>query len=233
MMTAIRQRRWLLIDADDTLWENNIYFERAFEEFADHLSHSTLTKAEVRAILDEIELANLAEHGYGSASYGRNLRQCFERLAERHVSEGELEQAEAIALKILEQPIELLAGVRETLEYLSGKHHLTLFTKGHHEEQLSKFSRSELGPLFHGVEVVREKDSQAYREIAVKERMIEDRTWMIGNSPKSDIHPALDAGLGAVFVPHENTWSLEIRELPEPSPRFAVVERFADLRWLF
>ena len=68
--------QFLMIDADDTLWENNIYFERAFEEFVQYLDHSTLAAPEIRAVLDEIELANAKIHGYGSLNFGRNLSQC-------------------------------------------------------------------------------------------------------------------------------------------------------------
>lgn len=226
-------QQYLLIDADDTLWENNIYFERAIDEFVEFLAHSKLSKREVREILDNIERANVQTYGYGSKSFGRNLRHCFERLAERHYDDSHLEEVSAIADRILHHPIEVLEGVRETLEYLTQRHHLTLFTKGHSEEQLLKFDRSELGPLFHGARVVKEKTSAAYAEAVSAESMEPARTWMIGNSPKSDIHPALEAGLYAVLVPHENTWSLELTDLPEPSPRFHIVDRFTDLREMF
>ena len=76
-------RQHLIVDADDTLWENNIYFERAFNEFIDFLGHSSLQPREVRAILDEIEIANAKIHGYGSKNFGRNLRECYRRLCER------------------------------------------------------------------------------------------------------------------------------------------------------
>lgn len=227
------EAQYLLIDADDTLWENNVYFERAFDEFVDFLAHSRLSPGEVREVLDQIELDNIAQHGYGSKSFGRNLLQCFERLAERSYADHDLENLMQIAERIMHQPIDVIAGVRDTLEYLTTRHHLTLCTKGHSEEQLLKFERSALGPYFHGVEVLREKDAAAYRGIVERFEMALERTWMVGNSPKSDIHPALEAGLRAVFVPHQHTWSLEIADLPAPSERFRMVERFADLTKLF
>jgi len=227
------ETQYLLIDADDTLWENNVYFERAFDEFVGFLGHSRLSPDEVREVLDQIELDNVGRHGYGSKSFGRNLLQCFERLAERSYADRDLDNLVEIADRILHHPIDVIAGVRDTLAYLTARHHLTLCTKGHSEEQLLKFERSALGPYFHGVEVVREKDAAAYREIVQRFEMTPERTWMVGNSPKSDIHPALEAGLRAVFVPHERTWSLEIVDLPEPSDRFRVVERFADLSRMF
>jgi len=105
-------RQNLLIDADDTLWENNVYFEQAFQEFVGVLDHSTLSAAQIRAILDEIELANIKVHGYGSANFGRNMRQCFLRLAERPVRREDLDSVTAIAERILEQPMVLIDGVK-------------------------------------------------------------------------------------------------------------------------
>ncbi len=124
---------FLIIDADDTLWENNIYFERAFDQFVDFLAHSSLTPSQVRDVLDEIESVNARVHGYGSLNFGRNLGQCYQHLAEREVREADLETVMGFARKILECPVELIEGVEETLACLAPRHDLTLFTKGHPE----------------------------------------------------------------------------------------------------
>ena len=223
-------RQFLLIDADDTLWENNIYFERAFDEFAGFLDHSSMTPREVREVLDQIEEANNKIHGYGSANFARNLRQCYQRLAEREVREEDLRVAMGFAERILECPMEVIEGVPETLEYLSPRHQLTLFTKGHPEEQKLKIDRSGLGAFFGHTAIVKEKDATAYGRLVEERGMDPERTWMIGNSPKSDINPALEAGLNAVFVPHAHTWILEKQELRPGKGKLLVVEQFADLR---
>ena len=202
-------RQFLLIDADDTLWENNIYFERAFDDFVAFLDHSSLAPGEIREILDEIEVANARIHGYGSLNFGRNLRQCYEHLAERAVRPEDLATVMAFAERILECPMEVIEGVPETLQYLADRHDLTLFTKGHPEEQKLKIDRSGLGAFFNHTAIVKEKDAPAYRRLVEERGLDPQRTWMIGNSPKSDINPALEAGLSAVFVPHANTWVLE------------------------
>jgi putative hydrolase of the HAD superfamily len=129
--------------------------------------------------------------------------------------------------------MEVLEGVVETLEYLSPRHDLTLFTKGHPEEQKLKIDRSGLGPFFGHTAIVKEKDATAYRRLVEERGMDPERTWMIGNSPKSDINPALEAGLNAVFVPHAHTWVLEKQELRPGKGRLVVVEQFADLRGMF
>jgi putative hydrolase of the HAD superfamily len=219
----------LVFDADDTLWENNIYFERAFEEFVGFLDHSTLSGEEVRAVLDEIESANNKIHGYGTANFIRNLEQCYRHLAEREIRKQDIDRILSLAGHILEQPVELIEDVAATLAELSSRHRLTLFTKGHPEEQRMKIDRSGLAGRFDHTAIVKEKDAAAYRKLAAGFGMEPGRTWMIGNSPKSDVNPALEAGLNAVFIPHAHTWTLERQAVPEASERLLVLERFADL----
>jgi putative hydrolase of the HAD superfamily len=225
---------FLLIDADDTLWENNIYFEQAFADFIEFLNHSTLSAAEVRETLNEIELANARIHGYGAINFGRNLQQAYRHLAERPIDHADLNHILSLAERILEQPVELIEGVEETLAELAERHDLTIFTKGHVEEQRMKVDRSGVARHFARTAIVKEKDSAAYLDL-VKERGFPPAdTWMIGNSPKSDINPALEAGLGAVLVPHAHTWVLEHQDLRTPEgSRFLEVEKFADLRRYF
>ena len=139
-----RDRQHLIFDADDTLWENNIYFEEAFDEFCDYLNHSTLTPDEIRGILDEIEIVNARIHGYGAVNFGRNLSQCYLRLAERAVDEHDLKRVTAFAHEILSREIELMEGVAETLPFLAEKHELTMCTKGESAEQNRKIDLSGL-----------------------------------------------------------------------------------------
>jgi putative hydrolase of the HAD superfamily len=226
-------RQHLIFDADDTLWENNVYFEQAFDEFCAYLSHSSLTPDEIRAILDEIEIENNRIHGYGAVNFGRNLSQCYLRLAERAVEEHDLKRVSAFAHQILLQEVQLMEGVAETLPFLAEKHELTLFTKGEPAEQNRKIDLSGLRPFFAHCAVVKEKNRDAYTQLAQVRSFDLERTWMIGNSPKSDINPALAAGMRAVFVPHERTWTLEREEIREVDGRFTVVNRFGDLVQLF
>jgi putative hydrolase of the HAD superfamily len=223
-------RQHLIVDADDTLWENNVYFEQAFDEFIAFLDHSTLSPAEIRVIVDEIELANIRIHGYGAENFARNLCECYGRLVERAIAPGDLDRVARLARNIMEQPIELIEGVPETLEYLASRHDLTLFTKGHPEEQKLKIDRSQLGIWFGHTAIVPEKDRDAYAALAAGRGFDPSLTWMIGNSPKSDINPALAAGLNAVFVPHPRTWHLEKTDVATGPGRLITVESFSGLR---
>jgi putative hydrolase of the HAD superfamily len=185
-------------------------------------------------VLDEIEDANAKIHGYGSLNFARNLRQCYEHLAEREVREEDLRRVMGFAERILvECPMEVIEGVPETLEYLASRHDLTLFTKGHSEEQKLKIDRSGLAPFFAHTAIVKEKDAPAYRALVESRGMDPERSWMIGNSPKSDVNPALEAGLNAVFVPHAHTWTLERCEIRPGKGRLLQVECFPDLRLHF
>ena len=221
----------LIFDADDTLWENNIYFDSAFDAFCDFLGHSSLTPEQVRDALNEIELVNQKIHGYGARNFGRNLQQAYQHLAERAIAPGDLNRIMSLAEAIMEQPIELIGGVEETLAELAARHTLALFTKGHSEEQRMKVDRSGLGGYFTHTAIVKEKDTPAYTLLVQGHGFDAGATWMIGNSPKSDINPAIEAGLGAVLVPHERTWVLEHAELRTPAgARFLRVDRFGDLK---
>jgi putative hydrolase of the HAD superfamily len=228
-MTLTEERQSLIFDADDTLWENNIYFEEAFERFCTFLDHSSLTRLQVRAVLDEIEIANARIHGYGSKNFGRNLQTCLRHLAERHVEQAELKQVEEFAHAILDKPMELLDGVEETVAKLSERHTLTIFTKGDRDEQQIKVERSGLVKYFRHTAIVKEKNRESYLHLAEEQGFDRQHTWMIGNSPKSDINPALAAGLNAIYVPHPRTWSLEKEDVPESHPRLLRIDRISDL----
>jgi len=223
-------RQFLIIDADDTLWENNIYFEQAFDEFVEYLDHSTLSAPEIRDVLDEIELANAKIHGYGSLNFGRNLTQCYEHLAERDVCEDDLRTVMSFAERILDCPMHVITGVPETLAYLASRHDLTLFTKGHPDEQKLKIDRSGLATYFSHTAIVKEKDVTSYRSLVEARHIDRALAWMAGNSVKSDINPALEAGLNAAFIPHAHTWTLEKQEIRPGNGRLLMLERFTDLQ---
>ncbi len=222
----------LLIDADDTLWENNIYFERAIANFISFLNHHEYTPEQVRGVLNNVERECIVTHGYGLHSFSHALVQTFERISVEPITPALHETISGFAHTIAEHPMEIIREVPETLQYLSAKHHLIMMTKGAFAEQSGKIERSGLKEYFAAIEIVAEKDEAIYREIISKYDLPTDSTWMVGNSPKSDINPALAAGINAVFVPHGNTWILEHDEVAEAKPpsRLLVVETFAGLR---
>ena len=225
----------LLIDADDTLWENNIYFERAIADFISFLNHRAYSTAQIREVLNDVERNCIVQHGYGLHSFSHALVDTFERLAVEPITPAIHETIQGFAHTIAEQPMELLPGIPETLEYLASRHHLILMTKGALGEQSGKIERSGLGEYFAAVEIVAEKDTRTYHSMIQKYELVPKITWMIGNSPKSDINPSLAAGLNAVFVPHDNTWILEHEDVGAAleERQLLLVDRFPSLRLHF
>jgi putative hydrolase of the HAD superfamily len=222
----------LLIDADDTLWENNIYFERAIARFISFLNHHEFSAEQVRAVLNDVERENIVTHGYGLHSFAHSLVGTYEQLSPHPVTPESHAQIMGLTRSIMDHAIETLPEVPETLGYLSERHRLILVTKGALAEQTGKIERSGLKNYFETVEVVAEKDPAVYSHLLKKHGLTRDSTWMVGNSPKSDINPALAAGLHAVFVPHGDTWILEHEELnpAPPNQKLLIVGRFAELR---
>jgi len=225
----------LLIDADDTLWENNVYFERAIAAFIGYLNHETYTPEEVRQTLNAVERETILAHGYGLTSFTCSLVSCYERLSVGPVTEEHRERVRGFARTISDQEMEFLPGVKETLAELTGRHRLILMTKGNHAEQANKLARSGLAPFFNAVEIVAEKDTSVYRGVIARHDLAPHTSWMIGNSPKSDINPALAAGLHAVHLFHKDTWVLEHAELAVPAPGQNLLEldSFAKLCDIF
>jgi putative hydrolase of the HAD superfamily len=222
----------LLIDADDTLWENNVYFERAIVRFISFLNHHEFSPEQVREVLNDVERESIVTHGYGLHSFSHSLVATFERLSAQPVTPESHAQVTGFADAIWDHPIEFLPDVPQTLQYLSTRHRLILVTKGAVEEQSGKIERSGLKEYFAATEIVAEKNAATYEVLIGKHSLACDSTWMIGNSPRSDINPALAAGLHAVFVPHGDTWILEHEEVnaAPPSQQLLIVGRFAELR---
>ena len=223
-------RYHLLIDADDTLWENNIYFEHAIHDFITFLNHSRLTTEEIRLVLDDVERLM----GYGSANFTKALVETYRRLAEGDLQDADVQQVRRFGERIRLQPLQLLDGVRETLEYLTARHDLFLFTKGDHEEQQLKVERSGIAGYFGQVIIVPEKDIATYRRVTSELELDPQDAWMVGNSPRSDINPALAAGLNAAYIPHPHTWHFEHEEvLHTRDGRVLTLASFAELRAYF
>jgi putative hydrolase of the HAD superfamily len=224
----------LVFDADDTLWDSNIHFLEAEAEFVAAMVAAGAGAAEaIQAALRARELDIIRSHGYGREPYVFLLRQVAAEFA-ASVARQALDAAiEEICCRFLDRHCELLPGVEPTLTELPTRHHLTLFTKGQTREQLRKIERSGLARHFGHVEVTREKDVAAYRRLVRTAAFDPSRTYMIGNSPRSDINPALRAGLRAVFIPHPHTWELEHEEVDLSDERITVLAAFRALLEIF
>jgi putative hydrolase of the HAD superfamily len=225
------ENQTLFVDADDTLWENNIYFERAISAFISYLDHRIHTAEEVRQHLNICERATIASYGYGLQSFRRSLVRCFEELSDSAITPERHARIVSFTESIASSEIEVLAGVDVTLQEIQQRHRLILVTKGDNAEQRDKLERSGLAGYFSAVEVLAEKNLGAYRDLSRRYECEPHSTWMIGNSPKSDINPALAAGLNAIFIPHDFTWVLEheVVDAPAAGERLLELGAFPEL----
>jgi putative hydrolase of the HAD superfamily len=224
----------LIFDADDTLWDSNIHFLEAFDNFAAAVGDAGLglSRLEIHASVRRAEIMLIKTHGYGRRPYIRALHQAADELAPAG-HDGLRDEIERIGAHLLERECALLPDVEPTLNELAQRHRLLMFTKGQRDEQLQKLARSGLAPLFDRVETPREKDVDAYRRLVRDAALDPSLTFMIGNSPRSDINPAVAAGLRAVFIPHPHTWELEHEEINDAGDRIIELTSFRRLVEVF
>ncbi len=224
------RRNTLLIDADDTLWENNVFFEKLIEDFISMVEPCGYSRTYIRHILNETERKNIRQYGYGVRSFGRSLEETYMKLADQMAKREILAQVHTRCVELERTPPKILDGVPETLAYLTTRHRLILFTKGEPAEQAAKVERSGLQGFFEAIEIVAEKDTKTYGLLVNKHKIVKTYGWMIGNSPRSDINPAMQTGLNAVYIPHVNTWHLEHEPVTAGSGKLVIVPTFRDLR---
>ena len=221
-------RRCLIFDADDTLWENNVYFERAIAEFLELMQPVRADAAAVRAVLRQVEMELIPVGGYGTRNFICALRETCCRLYQGSDGAASLQAIEEIGERLLNHPLDLRPGVLSTLPLLNQRYRLMMFSKGDLQEQSGKLERSGLRRFFDQVVIVPEKDTSAYSLLVREHALHPERTFMIGNSPRSDVLPALAAGLWAVFLPHPNTWDYEEHPVND-HPRLLRAESFDHL----
>lgn len=226
-------RHTLLIDADDTLWENNVFFEKTIEDFISLVEPLGYARDYVRRILNETERRNLRQHGYGVRSFGRSLEETYLKLAGNMARRETVQHVHRMVAALEQTPPHVLEGVPETLAYLAERHRLILFTKGEPAEQAAKAERSGLERFFEAIEIVGEKEVATYKRLVGQHRIVKSYGWMVGNSPRSDINPALEAGLNAVFIPHPATWELEQAEVQSGVGKLLILSSFCELRHHF
>jgi putative hydrolase of the HAD superfamily len=225
----------LIVDADDTLWENNIFYEQCFAAFAELMAGQGFELEEAQRLADEVERERIPLVGYAPEEFARSLVIAYRRLCQRYGRAFDDQITDAvweIGQQVVAYPILLLEGVEETLAQLVGHCRLLLLTKGDQDVQEGKLARSGLGHFFESVHVVYEKDAAVIRDLVARYGLQPDQTWMVGNSPRSDVNPALEAGIGAIYVPHPNTWTLEHEEISDLE-QVTVLERFGELTTLF
>lgn len=198
----------LALDADDTLWENAIYFKAAEEAFYQLMSDQG-PRDVICAKLFHNEIKNLAIYGYGVKSYNLSMIETALGYFPESIPTSIMAGILNIGREMLTTPVELLDGVAEVLPFLAEKFRLVLATKGDLMDQERKLQSSGLAPFFHHIEVMSEKSPKAYQALFNKLDLRPQQFLMVGNSLKSDVLPVIKAGASAVHIPHHLTWAFE------------------------
>lgn len=218
----------IAFDADDTLFVNEPYFQETEEKFcalmSDYLSHQGLSQE-----LFKTEIANLELYGYGIKGYILSMIEAAMRISNKTISIEVVEKITEYGKELLQKPIELLDGVEETLQALSGKYKLVVATKGDLLDQRRKLHNSGLGHYFHHIEVMSDKKEKDYEDLLKRLEIKAEAFFMIGNSLKSDVLPVLNIGGHAVHIPFHTTWEHEKINHKVEHPNFKALEKITDV----
>ena len=218
----------IAFDADDTLFINEPYFQETEEKFcalmSNYLTHHSLSQQ-----LFKTEIENLSLYGYGIKGYILSMIEAAMKISNNTISLEIIEKIIQYGKELLEKPIELLDGVEETLEALKGKYKLIVATKGDLKDQQSKLHRSGLGPYFHHIEVMADKQEINYQKLLGRLEIKPEEFFMIGNSLKSDVLPVLAIGGHAVHIPFHTTWEHEKISHKVEHPNFKTMEKISDV----
>ena len=217
----------IFFDADDTLWENEQYFRNAEAKFTELLADYTSPEG-VQQMLWEKQEDNIPLFGYGSKTYMIGMTDAALELCGGSLPEHIYYGVKDIITSLAFHELQIIDGVQETLEALSGHYKMIVATKGDVTEQMAKFRKSGLDRFFHHCEVMENKDEKNYIELAAKHDIDPERLLMIGNSVKSDIAPVVNIGGTAIHTPHEIVWVHEMMDMPE-SDRIHIVQNVREI----
>lgn len=231
-MTNLRNIKQLIFDADDTLWENNVFFEMTTKNIFQIFMESGVPVQKIREEFRKVELNVVNDRGYGSDNYLYILNTLFNTHTGNGAANPDRNKFDIEINKFnqhrVNKPV-LFSKVNETLNYLKKRYNLFLLTKGNYAEQKRKIDASGLRKYFIDSFILPEKDDLTYNKLILENNWQPQQTCMIGNSPKSDINPALRNGLQAVFIPYAYTWHLDNEKIIKNNQCVTTVEKFADL----
>jgi putative hydrolase of the HAD superfamily len=223
----------IAFDADDTLWHNETIFQATAKDFAALLADHHPPEW-IQQRLFATEMKNLRHFGYGIKGFTLSMIETAVELTEERITGSQIKAILGWGHAMLQAPVSLLEGVRETIESLAADHRLLLLTKGDLFDQESKLARSGLGEYFSAVEIVSEKNARTYSTIMARHKVTPPQFLMVGNSLRSDILPVLEAGGAAIHIPYVTTWAHEhVADDAMDGKTFTRLENIRALRpWL-
>ncbi len=216
------------LDADDTLWHNEKTFREA-EQYFVQLLGSCADKEIIENTLFSTIACNLGLYGYGFKSFTLSMIETASQFYNEAIPSSKMREIISLGQFLMDKPVNLIDGVVEGLEALHKNYRLLLISKGDLVEQRRKIEKSGLKSYFDAIEIVSHKDKNVYEELLKRNRVDGNEFVMVGNSLKSDILPALEAGAYAVYIPYDITWVHEMAEEPDDNARYFKVDKFANL----
>ncbi|NQV50608.1 MAG: HAD family hydrolase [Candidatus Marinimicrobia bacterium] len=229
----IKKIKVIGFDADDTLWINEPHYQKTEASFCRLLS-DFLPQKELSEALFKTEMQNLALYGYGGKSFLLSMIETAQRISKNRVDNQTLAQIIVLGKTLLDQPVDLLDGVKETLEKLGSRDvDLIVATKGDLLDQERKLAKSELKHYFHHIEIMSDKKQQNYEALLAHLEITPENFLMIGNSLKSDILPVVELGGHAIHIPYHTTWAHEHVEAVPDSPYYQKMTIISDVLDLF
>ncbi|MDH7446492.1 HAD family hydrolase [Aquimarina sp. 2201CG14-23] len=218
----------IAFDADDTLWVNETFFRKAEEEFCLLVSEH-ISKEEANKLLFEVEMQNLDLYGYGIKPFTLSLIEAAIKVTNGKMNVQLVEKLIEKGKQMLQEPVELIDGIEDTLKYLSEKYRLVMATKGDLLDQERKLIKSGLEKYFHHIEIVSDKTEKQYRKLVDHLDIEASEFLMVGNSLKSDILPVLNIGAHAYHIPFHTTWEHEVHNGTIDHPNFKSLTKSGEL----
>lgn len=216
------------LDADDTLWHNERHFREA-ENVILEAVRPVASPEDARVRIAECATRNLPVYGYGVKSFILSTLEAVMEIAGGPIDQTVIQTILKVGRELLEQPVSLLDDVEETLIALRRNARLLILTKGDLMHQEMKIAGSGLGDLVDAIEIVSDKNAGTLRRVLSRQSVRPANTLVVGDSIRSDINPALEAGAWAAYVPMDGAWLHETGSVPDGHPRFAKLARFRDL----
>ena len=215
-------------DADDTLWESEVFFGEVEKKFSD-LIISYGVEADIGKELYETEKRNLPKLGYGVKSFTISMVESAHHLTQGKISSGDMIEIVQWGKELLHHPVKLLSGVLDVMSQLQSRFTIYVITKGDPFHQQQKFNDSGLSTFVTDIEILQEKDSEAYRKTLASIGVAPKEFLMVGNSIRSDILPVIEIGSHAVHIPHETTWKYETEHAGTSGDTYTILESIRGL----
>ena len=215
-------------DADDTLWRSQDYFDEAQARFEEIVA-GYVDLGDLGGRLYAVEKRNIALFGYGVKGMVLSMIEAAVEVTGARISAADLHRIVVLGKDLLQHPVELLPGVREAVAAVASTHPVVLITKGDLFHQEAKVRDSGLSDLFRRIEIVSEKDASTYARVFSRHGTGAEEAVMCGNSMRSDILPAIEAGAYGAYVPYPLIWAHEMADAPEGHARFAELASIRDL----